>query len=433
MKDFFKRTLVYLLTLEARLIVKRYNPKIVAVTGSVGKTSTKDAIYAVVSQGAHVRKSDKSFNSDIGLPLTIVGVPNAWNNPLRWVQNLLDGLFLLAWRTRYPEWLVLEVGADRPGDIKSVATWLPVSIAVITRLPEVPVHVEFFDSPEAVVEEKAALVDALVPDGTLILYADDERAATFAKRAGDKKIITFGLSPQADVRAENFKILFIEGQSSMPVGMSAELAFDGMRAPIEVLGTVGQHTLLPALAAAAVGKAFDKNIADIAQALAGYKPPAGRMHLVAGVKDTVVIDDTYNSSPAAVVAALDTLAFINPSGRKIAVLGDMLELGKHSAEEHKKMGAHAAKTADVLVTIGFRARGIAEGALDAGMDERNLLQFEDAHKTGEELAALVQAGDCVLVKGSQSMRMERTVLALMAEPQRAAELLVRQDEEWKKR
>ena len=195
MKDFFKKTLVLLLTLEARLIVRRYSPKIVAVTGSVGKTSTKDAIYAVLAQGSHVRKSDKSFNSEIGLPLTIIGVPNAWSNPLRWIQNLLDGLFLLVWRTRYPQWLVLEVGADRPGDIRSVATWLPVTIAVITRLPEVPVHVEFFDSPQQLVEEKAALIDTLVPGGTLVVYADDERAAVFAQRAGDKKIITFGLSP----------------------------------------------------------------------------------------------------------------------------------------------------------------------------------------------------------------------------------------------
>ena len=215
--------------------------------------------------------------------------------------------------------------------------------------------------------------------------------------------------------------------------MSAELVLDGVRAPLEIVGTVGEHTLLPALAAAAVGKALDKSITDIIEALAGYKPPRGPMHLVNGIKNTVIIDDTYNSSPAAVMAALDTLAFINPSGRKIAVLGDMLELGRHSAEEHRKMGAYVAHTADLLVTVGFRARGMAEGALDAGMDESKILQFEDAYKAGEELAALVSAGDCILVKGSQSMRMERTVLALMAEPDRAEELLVRQDEEWRKR
>src|SRR3989344_2082713 len=167
MRSVFKQLVVTLLRLEARAVLKKYKPKIVAVTGSVGKTSAKDAIYSVLAEGSHVRKSEKSFNSEIGLPLTILGAPNAWSNPLKWIENLFDGLFLIIFPAKYPEWLVLEVGADRPGDIKSLATWLPVDVAVITRLPEVPVHVEYFDSPEEVVEEKAALIHALKSGGTL--------------------------------------------------------------------------------------------------------------------------------------------------------------------------------------------------------------------------------------------------------------------------
>ena len=145
MRTVFKNLVVAVITLEARAVLRKYKPKIVAITGSVGKTSTKDAIYAALARGGRVRKSEKSFNSEIGLPLTILGVPNAWHNPLRWLQNIVDGLFLLVLTVEYPEWLVLEVGADRPGDIRSLAAWLPVDIAVITRLPEIPVHVEFFD------------------------------------------------------------------------------------------------------------------------------------------------------------------------------------------------------------------------------------------------------------------------------------------------
>src|SRR3989338_1816365 len=163
MKNLFKKLIVFIITLQARAVLRKYKPMIVAVTGSVGKTSTKDAIYAVLSKSARVRKSEKSFNSEIGLPLTILGAPNAWSNPFRWLANIVDGLFLIWFDAPYPEWLVLEVGADRPGDIRSLAGWLPVDIAVITRLPEVPVHVEFFDSPEAVVEEKASLIDAIKP------------------------------------------------------------------------------------------------------------------------------------------------------------------------------------------------------------------------------------------------------------------------------
>ncbi|HUD02527.1 MAG TPA: UDP-N-acetylmuramoyl-tripeptide--D-alanyl-D-alanine ligase [Candidatus Paceibacterota bacterium] len=447
MRTAFKKIVLLLLTLEARLAVARYKPHIIAVTGSVGKTSTKDAIYEVVAEGAYVRKSQKSFNSEIGLPLTILGRPNAWNNPFKWMLNLLDGLLLIVLRSRYPEWLVLEVGADRPGDIKKVAAWLPVTIAVITRLPEVPVHVEFFESAEQVVEEKAALIDALLPDGTLVLYADDARAEEFKKRAADKKIITFGFAPGADVRAEDTAILFESGTEHWPIGMSTRLTIDGVSVPIEVEGAIGTHTLLPALAAAAVGVALGKAPSDIAHALKNYEPPQGRMHLVRGVKDTLIIDDTYNSSPAAVVAALDALKMIGragqsagiPPGRRIAVLGDMLELGRQSVEEHRKIGAEVATrasdggTVDMLITVGFRARDIAEAALDGGLAENVILQYEDSQKAGEELAALLQSGDCVLVKGSQSMRMERAVKEMMAEPELAGELLVRQDEEWIKR
>jgi UDP-N-acetylmuramoyl-tripeptide--D-alanyl-D-alanine ligase len=434
MRTVFKKVIVSLLTLEASVILKRHKPHIIAVTGSVGKTSTKDAIYEVVAQGAFVRKSQKSFNSEIGLPLTILGRPNAWNNPFQWLLNLIDGLFIMVGKSRYPEWLVLEVGADRPGDIKRVARWLPVDIAVITRLPEVPVHVEFFQSASQVVEEKAALIDALVPDGTLVLYADDARTSQFKERAAGKKIITFGFVPEADVRAEDMTILFEEGQERWPVGMSARIVVAGVSAPIQVLGTLGAHTLLPALAAGAVGQALGKSASDISLALKAYEPPQGRMHLVRGIKDTLVIDDTYNSSPAAVIAALDTLKNIPVFGRRIAVLGDMLELGRLSVEEHRKIGMYIMESnVDMLVTVGFRARDIAEGAQSGGMSEQMILQFEDAQKAGEELAALVQSGDCILVKGSQSMRMERTVKELMANPERASELLVRQDEEWIKK
>ena len=445
MKNLFKNGLVFLLTLEARAVVRRYRPNIIAVTGSVGKTSTKDAIYALLEGREHVRKSEKSFNSEIGLPLTILGMPNGWHNPVRWIENIIDGLFLLLVRSNYPAWLVLEVGADRPGDIQRVSKWLPVEVAVITRLPEVPVHVEFFASPEEVVNEKAALIDALKPRGTLVLYGDDARAEEFRARlarasaaAGmaERRVVTFGLSRECDVYAEEGAVLFDE---HVPVGMRATVVAGESRVPLEVRGAVGMHMLLPALAAAAVGVALDIEPSVIAEALKRYEPPVGRMHLIAGIKDTILIDDTYNSSPAAVVAALDALVHIAGApnsartGRRIAVLGDMLELGRHSVEEHRKVGLHAAATAELLVTVGFRARDIAQGALDAGMAEQNILQFEDPAEAGEELAAIISKGDCVLIKGSQSMRMERTVKQLMLEPENAPELLVRQDEEWERR
>ena len=166
MRGVFKSIIVWILQAEAKAVLRKYTPKVVAITGSVGKTSTKDAVYAVLSKKYHVRKSEKSFNSEVGVPLTILGLGNAWGNPLHWLQNIIDGLSLIVTTRPYPEWLVLEVGADRPGDIRSLASWIKVDVAIITRLPEVPVHVEFFDSVEAVIEEKASLMDAVRPGGS---------------------------------------------------------------------------------------------------------------------------------------------------------------------------------------------------------------------------------------------------------------------------
>ena len=317
MRNLFKKIIVSILTAEARAVVNKYRPKIVAVTGSVGKTSTKDAIFSVLSQGHHVRKSEKSFNSEVGLPLTILGVPNAWQNPLGWLRNIVDGFFLIAFESRYPEWLVLEVGADRPGDIRSLARWLPVEIAVITRLPEVPVHVEFFDSPEQLMEEKASIIDAVRPGGALVLYGDDERTRALEHRlpAPDARIFIFGFKDGNDVRGESFEILYEESAKNFPIGMAGKICVGGDCVPIEVVGTLGAHTFLPLLAAAAVGNAFGNDMETIIEGLRKYETPPGRMRLLRGIKNTLIIDDTYNSSPAAVVAAPTDTATKNTETR----------------------------------------------------------------------------------------------------------------------
>jgi UDP-N-acetylmuramoyl-tripeptide--D-alanyl-D-alanine ligase len=435
MRALFKNLVVAVITLEARAALRKYKPKIIAVTGSVGKTSTKDAIFAALQKSEHARKSQKSFNSEIGVPLTILGAQNAWSNPLRWFLTMIDGLFLIVFSTTYPEWLVLEVGADRPGDIQSLATWLRAEVVVITRLPDVPVHVEFFDSPEAVIEEKASLIKALVPGGTLVLFGDDRLTRSLERRLPetDAKLLTFGFSEECDVRGLEVAALY-DAPDAWPVGMTATITAGDAQARLNIRGVLGAHAFLPALAAAGVATALGKNVGDTVGALAGYEPPPGRMRLIAGIKDTLIIDDTYNASPAATEAALEALALARrPGGRTIAALGDMLELGRRSVDEHRKLGRLCASTCDVLITVGFRARDIAQGALDGGMKESAVLQFEDSQLAAEALQNILKAGDVVLIKGSQGIRMERAVKEVMQEPERAAELLVRQDEEWKKR
>jgi UDP-N-acetylmuramyl pentapeptide synthase len=186
-------------------------------------------------------------------------------------------------------------------------------------------------------------------------------------------------------------------------------------------------------AAIAVADALGISLDAAAEGLAELRTPNGRMRLIEGIKSTTILDDTYNASPAAVEQALETLASMKYAKRKIAVIGDMLELGRFSSEEHEKIGEVASRCADVLVTIGVRSRKVAEGALNNGMDEANILQYEDSVSAGRELQNYLAPGDVVLVKASQGIRAERVVEEIMAHPEEAYELLVRQDEEWLKR
>ena len=429
MNDILRKIILYLLTLEAKQILKKYKPRIIAVTGSVGKTSTKDAIYTILSEKYFTRKSEKSFNSEFGVPLTILGCPSGWNNPFIWARNLIEGLSLIISKSPYPEWLVLEVGADRPGDIKTIGSWLKPDIAVITALPDIPVHVEYFKSAAAVREEKKELTHALKADGILVLNKDDVEVEKLAHEFRNP-VKFYGTIGGCDVRASHGRSLVEEG---ILMGYCFRLNKGKESFPVEIQGSVGRQLLYPATAAAVVGEIAGLSWEEIQIGARKLKGAPGRGKLLKGLKNTYIIDDTYNASPLAVQEALRTLEEAKAPGRKIAVLGDMMELGTYSKKAHEDVGAHAAKVVDMLFTVGIRARQIAEGALENGLHESKILQYEDAKRAGKELELKLKEGDIVLLKGSQSMRMERAVKEIMAEPERAKELLVRQEEEWEKR
>lgn len=430
MPSMIKKIIISILTLEASILLSRQKPRIIAVSGSVGKTATKDAIFAALSPHVHIRKSEKSMNSEFGVPLTILGLESGWRNPLVWTHNLIIGAYR-AWRSeKYPKWLVLEIGADRPGDIAAIAKWVKPDIVVLTHVPEIPVHVEFFDSPDAVMREKRSLVDHIRPGGTVIINGDDGRIKdSLAAWRGD--LIMYGSEPHNHFVGEGNVIMYDEGK---PIGISFNAVYEGAITPVHIFGSVGVPRMYAALAALAAAKVAGIAVREAAAALSAWTPTPGRMRLLDGPHGSIIIDDTYNSSPAAAIAALDTLADIE-SPRKIAILGDMMELGKYSADAHRNVGAHAAKIVDRLITVGIRSRQTGESALDNGLKERDVLEYEidESRRAGQELREKLRKGDVVLVKGSQSMRMEKTVEILMAYPEKAKEQLVRQDEEWKSR
>jgi len=428
MKYFFKKIITKILELEARAIIKKYKPKIIAVTGSVGKTSTKDTIYSVIAHSFYVRKSEKSFNSDIGVPLTILGCNNAWNDPIRWLKNIWYGLSLIIWHKSYPDWLVLEVGADRPGDIRKITKWLKPNIVVVTKLAEIPVHIEFFKSKEEIVAEKGNLVTALKHDGILILNSDDADVYAYRNKTTNQ-IMTYGLLGDAQIRATNYSVYYNE-ETGEPFGLHFKVEYGNNSLPVRIIGTLGMNNIYSSLAALTVGIALGLNLVESTKNLSVHSASKGRMNLIRGIKSTIIIDDTYNSSPVALGSAIEALQGLRVKGRRIAVLGDMMELGRHTAEAHKAAGIAVSKACDILVTVGLRARGIAESAIDFGLDEDSVLQFDDSVEAGKYLQNLIQEGDILLVKGSQSVRMEKIVKEIMSEPEKALELLVRQEDEW---
>ena len=426
MKAIFKRIVTKVLVFEAKLILKRHRPTVIAVTGSVGKTTTKDAIYAAIKNHVVARKSEKSFNSDIGVPLTVIGLSNAWSNPLLWTKNLIDGLFIALFQKNYPKVLVLETGIDRPGDMATLTKWLKPDIAVITRLPSVPVHVEFFSAPEEVIREKMKLIEALSPDG-LVIYNHDDVLIQNQLPQILQKTIGYSRYSSSEYVGSQDKIVY---RDNVPVGTEYVISTADDEVTIRIKDTVGSAQMYSGAAALAVAEVLEIPLQEAATSLNTLRTPNGRLRLVQGIKGSLLIDDTYNSSPIAVEQALETLQEVKYAKRKIAVLGDMLELGRYSSKEHEDVGQRASTVADVLITVGVRSRKLAEGALHAGMPEENILQYDSALRAGKELQNMLQTGDVVLVKASQGIRAERIIEEVMAEPERAGELLVRQDRAW---
>lgn len=433
MKDIFKKIIVTIVTWQARLVIKKYKPKIIAITGSVGKTSTKDAIFTILSRFKKVRKSQKSFNSEIGLPLTILGCPNGWSNPITWLENIAKGFGLILFKNSYPEYLILEVGVGKPGDIKNnVAPWLNPDIVVITRFPDKPVHVEFFDSVESIIEEKSALAYALKPDGVLILNHDDEKVYAVHNKA-NRRTVSYGENINATYRITypvytNTEVNGVETTK----GISFKLEHDGHTFPVSLPNIVGMNFVGSTLAALACALEIGCDLLMSLNYISEYTTPPGRLSLIKGINESNIIDDTYNSSPVAAMAAIEVLKEMKGK-RKIAVLGDMLELGKYTEEEHHNLGRDVSKITDILVVVGLRSKFIAEGALENGFKQKNLYIFDNSETAAKFLEGQIKKGDLILVKGSQGVRLERVVVVIMENKNDRYKLLCRQEKEWQNR
>ncbi|MBN1483102.1 MAG: alanine racemase [Chloroflexia bacterium] len=378
----------------ARHILRSYQPEIIAVTGSVGKTSTKEAIANVLAPHHNTFRSAGNRNDLFGLPLA---------------------LGQLQPQQRYA---VLEMACDRFGEIGALAAMAPPHMAVITWVKEA--HLEYMESLEAIAREKGDLVAALPADGWAVLNADDPLVLAMGRRA-NAQLRTFGQDRRADVR---FELLGLDWE-----GIDLRLQV-GERSQDLRLPLLGWPAGYIAAAAAAVGLVCGLELPQIAAALERMPPLRGRLRPLPGVQGSRLLDDSYSIIPASALAALDTLAAL-PAARRIAVVGDMDGLGRFARKGAAQVGRRAARVLDRLVTCGDRAAQIAEAARQAGLAEVQVTY------TIEDAAAWARRdlgpGDALLFKGGPQTRLERAVERLLADPADAPELLVRQAPPWRRR
>jgi len=416
----------------AKKVIKKYNPLIIGVTGSVGKSSTKEAIYTVLNNKFNVRCSSKNYNNEIGLPLTIFGPLSPGKNIQGWLKIFLGISKILLFRINYPKILVLEMAADHPGDIEYLTNIAPPKIGVITAVGLT--HTEFFKNVNAVAREKQSLINNLGKKDWAILNIDDERVGAMRDRTS-AQTLTFGLSKKANVQATEIKIdqeLLNEGAPKIK-GLVFKINYKGSIVPIFLPNIISQAQIYSVLGAIAVGLTLDLNLIDIIKTFTKYKTLPGRLTMIPGIQKTLILDDTYNSSPQAVKISLLSLDRIEvlPSARKWVVLGDMLELGELSGQAHQEIGQEVVKVKlDYLVVVGQEARKIAEGAQSSGLSLSKIFNFNNTSEAGDFLKSKIHEGDVILIKGSQGVHLEKIVKKLMLKPEQAKKLLVRQSREW---
>lgn len=423
MKHIFVKILEWIVKKLGQMTLRRFQPKIIAITGSAGKTSAKEAAYVVLKNHFRVRKSEGNLNNELGLPLAILGEwsegelklvsrdtrpgEKKFKKFIFWLKVVGKAKFniLFGKKSEYPEVLILEYAADRLGDIKKLIEIAKPDVGVVTTVGDIPVHVEFFSGPEAVVREKSKLVESLSSGGFAILNFDNEIVMEMRSQTRGR-VISFGFNEGSDLRISGFEN---RSDGEVPMGISFKLGYGNNFVPVILKNCFGKAQAYAAAIAACVGLIYDLNLVEISEALsANYEPPKARMNLLKGVKDTYIIDDTYNASPLSVEEALNTISGL-AGRRKIAVLGDMLELGKYSIEAHESIGGLAARMVDVLVTVGPRAKFIAESAKSAGLADNKILSFDTAAEASEAVQDLIRTGDLILVKASRAVGLEKIV------------------------
>ncbi len=363
----------------AQAVRQRFAGPVIGVTGTSGKTTTKEMLAAILARTGPGLKSAGNFNNLIGVPLTLFGL------------------------CEDHRWAVIEMGMSARGEIARLAQVAAPQLGVITNVGAG--HLENLGGLSGVARAKGELFIALPPGGTALVNADDPQVSQLPLANGVRRVL-FGVHPEAQVRASD--ILAIDG------GVRFTLHLPETALPVQ-LPVPGRHNVQNALAAAAAAWVLEVSTADIAAGLAEFRPCPGRMELLHLPGELLVLEDSYNANPLSMGAALDALDDLGRTGRRLAVLGDMLELGPAARDLHREVGTLVAERADWLFTLGEMAREIAAGAEAGGLPPGRIFCAATVDELVGRLREVLHPGDRLLVKGSRGMRMERVTACLRGE------------------
>ena len=389
----FKNLLQSYLKFWAKKYLTRTKPKIVAVTGSVGKTSAKEAIFSVLKEkyGQNVAKSSGNLNSETGVPLAILNYQTSPKNMIDWLIVVFSVPFKSLSNQSF-EIMVLEFAADKPGDIKYLTSIVKPDIAVITAIG--PSHLAAFGDMTKIIEEKISLLWALPQNGWAVLNIDDENIRK-ASYGGRWQKITYAINQSADIIASKITTSFKENKVSTNFDLSGKI-----QANISQENLGGQAVVYASLAAAAVGQILEMSPEKIASGLSKIKNEKHRMQVLPGINKSIIIDDSYNANPLSMRNALNVLQSLKAK-RKIAVLGDMREIGKITTQAHVEIGQSAAKIADLVIGVG-----------DVAKKFNGQKYFKNRQKAIDFLLKEVKEGDMILIKASRGIGLDKIVDAL---------------------
>lgn len=400
MKNIFQ----FILSLIAKKIIKKYKPFIIAITGSVGKTSTKEAIFHLLKKEKNIIKSEGNLNTEIGAMLVFLKIKEPGKNTIEWFKIIIKGLNLILKKDKnYPEFIVMEMAADKPGDIDYLTRNIIPDIGVVTGIGDLPVHIEFYKDINEVIKEKSIITKRTKKKGLVILNGDDNNVLRM-REGIETSIITYGFNDGSDFIIKDFNVISSKGRIEES---NYSIKFKNKEYRVNLSNIFDKGSIYSLSVAMIIGDYLGIYLNDLIDYSKNFNQIKARMNQIKGMKGSYIIDSSYNSSPTSFDLALEVIKSIS-SERKIGIIGDMLELGEYTEKAHIEAGTKAGRIFDLVFVIGKNKEYFKKGLIN-NISEEKILLFDKVEDCFSKIKNIIKKEDLILVKGSRGIKLEKVI------------------------